>query len=104
MNDFTLRGQDRVVTIATRYGLDGPGIESRWWRDFPHPSRLALRFMQPPIRWIRVNHWGKAVGAWRLAPPSSADVKERVQLYIYAPSVSSWQIIGRNLFYISHNR
>jgi hypothetical protein len=24
------------------YGLDGPGIESRWGRDFPHPSRSAL--------------------------------------------------------------
>jgi hypothetical protein len=25
--------------IATRYGLDGPGIETRWgWRDSPHPS------------------------------------------------------------------
>ena len=32
---------DRVssVGIATDYGLDGPGIESRWGRDFPHPSR-----------------------------------------------------------------
>ena len=28
--------------IATRYGLDGSGIESRWRRDFPHPSRPAL--------------------------------------------------------------
>ena len=26
------------VGIATRYGLDGPAIESRWARDFPHPS------------------------------------------------------------------
>jgi hypothetical protein len=26
---------DRVVGIATRYGLDGRGIESRWERDFP---------------------------------------------------------------------
>jgi hypothetical protein len=23
-------GRDSVVGIATRYGLDGPGIESRW--------------------------------------------------------------------------
>jgi hypothetical protein len=23
------------VSIATDYGLDGPGIESRWGRDFP---------------------------------------------------------------------
>ena len=31
-----------VVGIATGYGLDGPGIESRWGRDFPHLSRPAL--------------------------------------------------------------
>ena len=30
------------VGIATGYGLDGPGIESRWGRDFPHLSRQAL--------------------------------------------------------------
>jgi len=24
------------------YGLEGPGIESRWGRDVPHPSRPAL--------------------------------------------------------------
>ena len=27
-------GPDSVVGIATAYGLDGPGIESRWGRDF----------------------------------------------------------------------
>jgi hypothetical protein len=31
-----------AVGTATRYGLDGHGIESRWWRGFSHPSRLAL--------------------------------------------------------------
>jgi hypothetical protein len=31
-------GLDRVVGIATRYGLDGPEIKSLWGRDFPHPS------------------------------------------------------------------
>jgi len=30
-----------AVGIATRYGLDGPGIETRWMRDFPHPSSPA---------------------------------------------------------------
>jgi hypothetical protein len=30
--------RDSSVGIATRYGLDGPGIEPRWGRDFPHPS------------------------------------------------------------------
>jgi len=32
-------GPGSSVGIATDYGLDGSGIESRWWRDFPHLSR-----------------------------------------------------------------
>jgi hypothetical protein len=36
------------VGIATRYGLNGPGIESRWGgRNFPHLSRPALGPTQP---------------------------------------------------------
>jgi hypothetical protein len=33
---------DSSVGITTCYGLDYPGIESLWRRDFPRPSRLAL--------------------------------------------------------------
>ena len=40
------------VGVATRYGLDGPGIESRLGRDFPHPSRPPLGPTQPPIQWV----------------------------------------------------
>ena len=40
------------VCIATRCGLDGPGIESQCRRDFPHPSRPALWPTQPPIQWV----------------------------------------------------
>ena len=39
-----------VVGIATGYGLDGPGIESRWKRDFPHPSRPVVGPTQPPVQ------------------------------------------------------
>jgi len=39
-----------VVAIATCYGLDGPGIESRCERNFPYPSRPALRPMQSPVQ------------------------------------------------------
>ena len=35
-------GRDSSVGIATRYGIDGPGIESRWRRDFPNPSKPTL--------------------------------------------------------------
>ena len=40
------------VGIATCYGLDGPGIESGWERDFPHQSRPALGSPKPPIQWV----------------------------------------------------
>jgi hypothetical protein len=38
--------------IATAYGLKGPGIESRWGRDFPQLFRPALRPAQPPVQWV----------------------------------------------------
>jgi hypothetical protein len=54
-------GRDNVVGIATRYELDGPGIESRWGRDFQHrpwglPSLLYNGY--------RVIPGGKAAGPW----------------------------------------
>ena len=33
--------QGSSVGIVTDYGLDGPGIQSRWGQDFPHLSRPA---------------------------------------------------------------
>ena len=45
-------GQDSSVGIATRYGVDSPGIESRCGLDFPHPTRPALGPTQPPIQWV----------------------------------------------------
>ena len=35
------RSRDNVVGIVTRYGLDGPGIESRWGRDFSAPVQTG---------------------------------------------------------------
>ena len=47
-------GRDSSVGIATRYGVDGPGIEFQWGREFPHPSRPAPRPVQPPMWWLAV--------------------------------------------------
>ena len=44
LNEFYMiyiGSRDISVGIATRYGMDGPGIESRGERDFPHLSRPA---------------------------------------------------------------
>jgi hypothetical protein len=38
------------VGIATGFGLDVPGIESRWGREFSHTSRPALGPTQPPVQ------------------------------------------------------
>jgi hypothetical protein len=45
-------GPGSSVGIATCYGLDGPGIESRCGRDFLRLSRLALWPTQPPVQWV----------------------------------------------------
>jgi hypothetical protein len=34
--------RDSSVGIATRYGLDGPGIESRWGARFSAPVQVGL--------------------------------------------------------------
>ena len=80
-------GEGSVVCIATAYGLDGPGIESRWRRDFPPLSPPAMKPTQRPVQWVPGLPGGK-VRPKRDAdpsPPSSAEVKSRVELYLYSP-------------------
>ena len=35
-------GPGSSVGIATGYGLDGPGIESRWWARFSAPVQTGV--------------------------------------------------------------
>jgi hypothetical protein len=65
-------GPGSSVGTATRYGLDGPGIEFRWGRDFPHPSRPALGPTQPPIQWVPGLSRGKRPGRGVDYPPHLA--------------------------------
>ena len=72
-------GRGSSVSIATGYGLDGPGIESRWRRDFPHLSRPALGPTQPPVQWVPALSRGAKSGrgvTLTPSPPSSAVVKK----------------------------
>ena len=69
---------DSSVGIATGYGLDSPGIESRCGRDFPYPSKPALGPTQPPVQWVPGLSRGKERPGCDTdpSPPSSAVVKK----------------------------
>ena len=81
-----LCGPGSSVGIATDYGAGRSGIESRWGRDFP-PVQTALGPTQPPVQWVpglSRGRGGRGVGLTP-HPPSSAEVLERVELYLYSP-------------------
>ena len=84
-------GRDISVGIATCYGLDGPGIECRCERDFPHPSRLALGVHPASCTMGTGSFPGtKWLGPGVVHPTPSAEIKERVELYLYSPYWYSW--------------
>jgi hypothetical protein len=69
-------GPGSSVGIATGYGLDGLGIESRWGQDFPHLSRPALELTQPHVQWVPGLSRARKRSARDAdpSPPSSAEV------------------------------
>ena len=101
---YVFVGWGRSEGIATRYGLDGPGIESRWGtrfsahlldRAWDSPSFLyigyRISFLSVKRPECGVNH----------PPPSSVEVKGRVELYLYSPSGPSRPFLVRTLtFYV----
>ena len=91
INMNELKYPRHTVGIATRYGLDGPGIESRWGARFSapvqtghgtHPASYTMGIGSFP----GVRLPGRGVDN---PSTSSAEVKERVELYLYSPSGSS---------------
>ena len=84
-----------AVGIATHYELDGPGIQFRWKRNFPHLSGPFLVTTQPPVKkgtefyqWVK----GPRRGVDR-PPPPSPEVKERVVFCLYSPFGPSKPVI-----------
>jgi len=60
---YIVVGRDSTIGMATRYGLDGPGIESQWGaRFFAHVQTGPGAH---PAGGYRVFLGGKAAGAWR---------------------------------------
>ena len=92
-------GLGSSVGIATPYRLDGPRIESRWGggTDFPHLYRPMLGLTKPVlyngylVSFPGIKRPGRGVNH---PPPSSTEVKERVELYFFL-YVPSWQVVGR---------
>ena len=90
-------GRDSSVGIATRYGLDGPGIES-WCGGEIFRTRPDRPCGPPSLLYngYRVFPGCKAAGASCWPPtPSKYRGHERVGLYLYSPSGPSWSAIGR---------
>ena len=104
MSKQVLTDRDSSVGIATRYGLDGPGIETRWGRDFQHPSRPALG--AHPASYTMGT--GSLLGVKRPGrvadhpPPSSAEVEGRVELYLYPKGLSSLHRENLYLYQAAH--
>ena len=73
------------------YGLGGPGIESRWGgARFPAPVQTGrgahpVSYTMRTGSFLGVKRPGSSVDH---SLPSSAEVKDRVELYLYCPSVS----------------
>jgi len=80
-------GPGSVVGIVTAYGLDGPGIESRWGQIF-HTSP-DWPWVPPSLLYngYRVFPGGKVLPGCDAdpSPLSSAEVENRVELYLYSP-------------------
>jgi len=95
---FLNRGRDSSVGVATRYGMGGPGLNpgggggeifpTRPYRPWGPPNLLYNGYR---ISFPGVKRPGRGVDH---SPLTRAEVKERVQLYLYSPSGPSWPVLG----------
>ena len=99
----THRGPGSVVSIVSGYGPDGPGDRIPVGRArFSHPPKKAMGSHAAPY----TMGTGSFLGVKRPGrgddhpPPSSAEVKERVQLRLYSTSGPSWPVIGWIYLYL----
>jgi hypothetical protein len=85
----------RFGRVALGYGLDDLGFGSRLRLGiffFTTASRTALGPTQPPIQWVRLSLGVKRPGCKAdHSPPSSAEVKLCVELYLDSPNTPSWR-------------
>ena len=80
-------GRDSSVSITTRYGLDGPGIEIRWEARFSAPFQSGPR-AHPASCTMGTGSFPGVKRPGRGADPHptfSAEVLNWVQLYLYQP-------------------
>jgi len=95
---WTVGGPGSVVNIATGYGMDGPGIESLWGRDFPHLSIPALGPTQPPVQLVpglsRGLKSGRGVTLTPLPLPVSWSRKGRATPLLPLWAVGTVQILS----------
>jgi len=81
---------------VTHYGLEGPGFKIPWGEIFPNhadwpqgsPSLLYNGY-QVYFPWVKQSGHGADH-----SPSSGFEVEERVELYLYPPSVPSWHVVG----------
>ena len=92
---FPIVGQDNVVSIVIRYRLEGLGIKTRWVQDFC--TSLDQPWGPPSLLYngyqVLPGHKQPGRGVYHPSP-SSAEVKERAQIYLYSASGALWPVLG----------
>ena len=92
---FTTWNHDSSVGIATRYGLDVPGIDSRWGVRFSatvqtcpgaHPASSTMDTGSFP--------GGKAAEAWHDHIPPHLARRVKKEFSYAPPSEPTWPILG----------